>query len=57
MDTYKTFYNDGVYAETLYFDESVTEGQKQDCIQKEIEEYNKNPNPNYHITKANFIKQ
>ena len=57
MESYKIFYNDGVYAETFTFKKETTEEDKQKYFRKRIEEYNLNPNKLYHIGMSNIIRQ
>jgi hypothetical protein len=57
MEHYNIYYNDGVYAETFSFIPGLDAKQKRAYIEKTIREYNKNPNPAWHITKKNIIKQ
>lgn len=57
MESYKIFYNDGVYAETFTFKNEITEEEKQKYFKKRIAEYNKNSNKLYHIGLNNIVKQ
>lgn len=50
---FKIYYNDRVYAETITFidkDPATIEAY----LNKRVTEYNTNPNPLYHITRANI---
>ena len=54
MKVYEVFYNDGVFAERIEFDESCTENFINDYLLKMVAEYNKNSNEDYHITMENI---
>lgn len=54
MKVYEIFYNDGIFAESIEFDESCTEEFINDYLQKTVEKYNENDNEDYHITMENI---
>lgn len=55
MDTYKIYYNDGVWAATISFPADLAEEEKQVALNKEIEAFNQNPNTAWHITQTNIV--
>lgn len=50
---YSIYYNDGVFYGTMEFKNKSNE-EIEKCIQKEIEDNNRNINPDYHISRKNF---
>ena len=55
MKKYNVYYNDGVYYGTMAF-KNKSQIEIERLIQAEIDRNNKNPNNQYHITRANFKK-
>lgn len=49
-------YNDGVFAETIKFNNSFTNEAIEKTLLNFIKEFNKNPNKDYHITRKNIIE-
>ena len=54
MRKFEIRYNDGVYAESVMFDENHNDKFISEFLLKRIEKYNKNPNKDYHITMDNI---
>lgn len=54
MRIYEIFYNDGVFAERIEFDESCTEDFINNYLRKTVKEYNENSNKDYHIAMENI---
>ena len=52
---FNIFYNDGVEYGSVIF-AGLTDAEIGDWIQKEIDSNNKNPNPDYHISRENFVE-
>jgi len=50
---FKIHYNDGVFAEEIVFTDK-TDKEIKTYLQKEIDNYSKNPNTEYHITMNNI---
>lgn len=50
---FNIFYNDGVEYGSVAFT-GLTDTEIEEQIQREIDSNNKNPNPNYHISRENF---
>ena len=53
IKTYEIFYNDGAEYGVMKF-RNKTQAYIEDAIKHEIENNNRNLNPNYHITRDNF---
>lgn len=53
---FNIFYNDGVFAENIVFNEGKTDKEIQEFFNNEIQEFNKNPNKDYHITMNNIVR-
>lgn len=55
MRVFEIRYNDGVFAEQISFDtQKVNEEKMEILLDEEIKEFNKNSNPDYHITRNNI---
>lgn len=54
---FKVYYNDGVFAQSMYFDTSIyTSDDIELYILDVIKEFNENINKDYHITRKNIIE-
>lgn len=56
MRTFEIKYNDGVYAETITFNNNHDNAFIENYLKEEIKEFNSNLNKDHHITRNNIVE-